>query len=251
MTRAFGADRYNTAKSVGISGNALGGGVGTLGTVGNDSVDCAGVKKKTAIVASGENFPDALSAGPLSWAGAPSPACGNGEGFPLLLTQQNALPTATSTAITDFGIEQVIIVGGTAAVSSGVETAIDNLAGVSVVRVSGADRQATAVAMTTRILGKDAPAGLDWTGGSPKGFFVARADTFPDALAAAPLAGRLTAPLFLTASTTSLGTTAENGIKAYPNPDFFNRGTLLGGEAALSAAVGTQVGAAIAAQSNA
>jgi hypothetical protein len=245
-------NRYDTARLVGAAGAVLTNpvtGAGTLGTVGNTTVDCGGVKKKTAIVASGENFPDALAAGGLSWAGSTS-GCGNEAALPLLLTAQNVLPSETSAALTSLGIEQVILMGGTGAVSATVETAIDTLANVSVARVSGANRQATAVELTKRILGKDAPDGLDWVGGTARRLLVSRPDTFPDALAAGPLSGKESAPLFLAAATQALGSVTVNGITGYPNADFFHRGTLLGGEQALNAVVGTQVGNAIADQAN-
>ncbi|HJR26802.1 MAG TPA: cell wall-binding repeat-containing protein, partial [Acidimicrobiales bacterium] len=202
---------------------------------------------KTAIVASGENFPDALAAGGLAWAGAPA-ACGNESALPLLLTQKDALPSATSSALTALGIEQVILVGGTAAVSTAVETALDNVTGVSVVRVSGADRRATAVELTKRILGQDAPNGLDWIGGGARRFFVVRGNDFADALAAGPLAGRDTAPVFLTLSLADLGATSATGITTYPNADPFHRGTIVGGDAAVAPVVAVQVGQAIANQ---
>ena len=64
---------------------------------------------------------------------------------------------------------------------------------------------------------------------------MSRPDNFPDALAASSVGGLLKAPLYLAASTTSLGTTATQGIVSYPYP--YTVGTLLGGPDALSAAV--------------
>jgi putative cell wall-binding protein len=137
-------------------------------------------------------------------------------------------------------VEQVIVLGGTSAVSTAVSDAIDALSGVSVVRVAGPDRQGTAVAISQ--LEGSAIGGFTGTR-----VFVARGDTFPDALAAGPLAGASLSPIFLTSSTTALGTTAANGITAYPG-SLVLRGTLLGGTAALTDTVGSQVGTAIASQ---
>ena len=132
VDRVFGADRFATAKNV-----AEKPGLGAAGTLdsGINAGDCATLVK-TAIVASGENFPDALSAGGLAYGGAQAPGCGSG-GIPLLLTTKDTLSAAAQGAITNLGIQQVILMGGTAAVAAGVETSLDNMPGVSVIRVAG------------------------------------------------------------------------------------------------------------------
>jgi putative cell wall-binding protein len=232
VNRIEGSDRYETAKAVALNG-------GTVGTsdAGLDGDSCNPVK--TAIVASGVNFPDALAAGGLAFAGMNH--CGEGQ-IPLLLTNTTSLPSATSSVLTDMGIKQVILMGGTTAVSSSVETAIKNTGGtnnINVVRVFGSTRQATAVALANDVLGPD-----DIGNYNAVKVFVSRPDEFADALAAAPLVGTLKAPLFLSASTTSLGTVATNGIEAYPNANF-NEGDLLGGTTALSDALKNQLSDAI------
>ena len=63
-----------------------------------------------------------------------------------------------------------------------------------------------------------------------------------------PLGGSTASPLFLAASTQSLGATATNGIVTYPSSALFTRGILLGGTAALSPQVQTDTGNAIASQ---
>ena len=252
VARATGADRYGTARTVALLGGVNGAGTTDAGL---DGTACAGNLKRTAIVASGENFPDALSAGPLAYSGLLNAGgvCGSGP-LPLLLTQTGGVPAATVNTILELGIEQVILMGGTAAVPTAVETAIDNLNGgaVNVVRIAGADRQGTAVELSKRVLGVAAlgsyaiPTNIP--AGAGTGFLVSRPDTFPDALAAAPLAGSTAAPLFLAASTTSLGATTLAGIVDYPAAPLFVRGVLLGGTAALSSQVQTDVGNAIASQ---
>jgi streptogramin lyase len=92
-------------------------------------------------------------------------------------------------------------------------------------RLSGTDRIATAVAVSTH----EYPAVS-----SAHGVVLARADSFPDALAGVPLAASLHAPLLLTSST-SLSTTTEAEIKrALPTGGSV---TLLGGVGAISDAV--------------
>jgi putative cell wall-binding protein len=60
-----------------------------------------------ALVATGENFPDALAGASLSRA----------YDAPILLTRRDAVPTATSQALEALGVGDVIVLGGTAAVS--------------------------------------------------------------------------------------------------------------------------------------
>ena len=60
----------------------------------------------------GEGFADALTAGPLAY---------NNE-FPILLTAPGSLRAETDAALADLGIDHVIIVGGTAAVSQAVHS---------------------------------------------------------------------------------------------------------------------------------
>ena len=96
-------------------------------------------------------------------------------------------------------------------------------------RLSGADRIATAVAVSTH----EYPAVA-----SAQGVVLARADSFPDALAGVPLAVLLHAPLLLTSST-SLSATTEAEIKrALPASGSV---TLLGGVGAINDAVAAKL----------
>ncbi|HSL56957.1 MAG TPA: cell wall-binding repeat-containing protein [Acidimicrobiales bacterium] len=69
-----------------------------------------------ALVASGEDYPDALAAAPLAAA----------LDAPILLTRTTTVPPATLTALTDLGVADVILLGGTAAISN---TVFNTLAG--------------------------------------------------------------------------------------------------------------------------
>ena len=74
-------------------------------------------KFRNAIIASGENFPDALSASYLS----------QRMGAPILLTMQGRLPADTIEALRDRQVEKVFIIGGSSAVSSDVEAQLRGL----------------------------------------------------------------------------------------------------------------------------
>src|SRR5207237_4081610 len=117
-------NRYDTAKDVAESG-----GPGVVGTTGGPLPPAA----KTAIVVSGETFPDALSAGPASFAGK----------LPILLTTAASLSPEAKEALTDLAIKAVLIVGGTASVSTATEKQISDM-GITVTRLSGTNRSDTA-----------------------------------------------------------------------------------------------------------
>lgn len=133
-----------------------------------------------AVVASGRNFPDAL--GGSSLAGAVD--------GPMLLTEPSSLPSAVAAEIGRLGCSRVMIVGGRSAVSDAVKNAIDALPGVSVERIEGANRYATAQKVAERTVNE---LGADYNGV----VFLATGTNFPDALAAAPLAASNGMPILL------------------------------------------------------
>ena len=81
---------------------------------------------------------------------------------------------------------QIIIAGDTGVVSSAVQTALDPYTAGSVTRLAGADRYRTSVAISRASF----PSGASRA-------YVAAGTNFPDALAAAPVAGINGAPLLL------------------------------------------------------
>jgi putative cell wall-binding protein len=164
VTRLAGADRIETAAAVATREGTV------VGTVGD---------RPTALLASAATFADALVAGPLA----------AGASLPLLLTHPDALPEATRDALADLAVEQVLIVGGSAAVSADVLAAVQ-AAGMDVRRLSGPTRQETAVAVAEL-----AAAELGWP---LQAVALATGADFPDALAIGPLAGSRRAPLLLT-----------------------------------------------------
>jgi len=172
VTRISGADRYATAAAVAAK-------VVQLNTIGSMN------GKVTCILASGQGYADALSAGPLAHANK----------MPILLTEPGTLTAATSAAITANGCKQMMIVGGTAAVSEAVATAADALTGVNVLRVSGADRYATSVAIANKAWASTANGGLNW---AKTHVAIARGDSYADGLAASQLgANTAVTPLLL------------------------------------------------------
>jgi putative cell wall-binding protein len=253
VTRISGADRFATARSVAEFPGLNAGGTTEPGLDAVSGATCE-TPVKTAIVASGENFPDALAAGTVAAAGAQADGaddpCDVANGpLPLLLTAAGALSPATQQALVNLKIKQVILMGGNVAVSQATQTQIAAANGITVIRVGGANRQETARLLAERLAN---PFTFNY-GESLAGdgdVFVARGDNFPDALAAGPLAGFNLAPMFLTDSPNALGPQASQGIAGLSRLSAAGIDTamLVGGTAALSATVFGQVGAAIASQ---
>ena len=162
--RLSGADRYETA--VNISAHAFPAG------------------SEVVFVATGLNFPDALAAGPVAAE----------LGGPVLLVPGTSLPQVVADEITRLDPDQIFVVGGNAAVSTGVQTALDALlpSDPAVIRVSGADRYATSVALSNLAFAPE----IDH-------IYIATGLNFPDALAGAAAAGYWGAPVLLVPGTSS------------------------------------------------
>jgi putative cell wall-binding protein len=128
VIRHAGGDRYETAANVARSGGAA-----IIGSFEG--------KGPTAILANGTVPFDALAAGPLA----------AGQLLPVLLTTPNAVPAATQSALDDLDIRQVIILGGTSAVSNAVADDLTR-SGRAVRRIAGTDRMETAVAVADLIV---------------------------------------------------------------------------------------------------
>ena len=201
VTRVAGSDRYATAKAIAETAGV------TVGTVG-------GVK--TAILASGKSFADALTAGPLGYA----------KQFPVEITDPAKLSADTKAAFTDLGIKNVIIVGGSVAVSAAVELEVKAL-GITTTRLSGSTRQLTAAAIADYEV---ANAGFSLTHAN-----LARGDDFADALAGGPHAGKELASILLTDTPNALGAASTTYLTTHS--DTLTSGNIFGGTSAVSDAV--------------
>jgi putative cell wall-binding protein len=89
---------------------------------------------KTAVLVSGEKFPDALSAGGLA----------GSLKAPLLITACASLSSSTRQLILDLGITHIVIIGGADSVSEAVETQLAACGVTDVQRISGRNRYETA-----------------------------------------------------------------------------------------------------------
>ena len=156
---------------------------------------------KTAIITSGVSFADALSVG--------SDAAQ--KGYPVLLTDGNYLSLANRNFLKANEIKQVDIMGGSLVVSSGVEQQLKE-AGITVNRIGGATRVDTSAKMA-----KQAFPNADHA-------IVANGWSFPDALAAAPYAAKLNAPILLVSKDS-----VSDPIKDYLKDSTINTIKVIGG----------------------
>lgn len=138
----------------------------------------------TAIIASGEVFPDALSASSLA----------GPVGAPVLLVNKGNMPDSIKTFITNHpDIQNFIVVGGPATVNQTVLNQISSLRkDASIDRIGGKDRYEVSINV--------AQYGMDNYGLDLSTIAVARGDIFPDALSGAPLVNYFDAPILLTTS---------------------------------------------------
>jgi len=128
------------------------------------------------VLATGNNFPDALAGGPLAYQ----------LNAPILLTgnKKTGLETAVMAQIKSLKASTVWILGGPVAVNSKIESQLKS-AGFTVKRLWGNTKYDTAVAIANQITNKQTA-------------FVTTGDSFPDALSATPAAARLGAPIVFT-----------------------------------------------------
>lgn len=135
---------------------------------------------ESAVLCTGLNFPDALSAGPFA-------RLVNG---PLLLTKPGAVSVETMDELDRLGVTKVYLIGGADVVNETVKTQLQ-AEGIAVSRIEGTDRYATSVAIANAMAGD-----LSGAYRVDRAFF-ARGDNFPDALAVGPVAAGALSPIIL------------------------------------------------------
>lgn len=195
IERLSGADRYATAALVSQRTFAPG--------------------RPVVYVATGATYPDALTGG----AGAAR------NGAPVLLVTASGVPAATRAEILRLAPQRIVVLGGTVAVSAAVFGQLDSLAPGGASRLAGADRYATAAAISRANFGAGVPVA-----------YVATGVNYPDALGAVPAAGVERGPILLV---------RPGGIPAATRTELSRlrpqRIVVLGGTAAISAAIATQL----------
>lgn len=187
VERLRGTNRYSTAVTIGERIRA------------QQSFD-------TVIIAVGDDFPDALAVSPHAAR----------NGFPVLFTRHDSLHSHTKQALLEWDVSNVVIVGGTGAVSQAVADEIASL-GIVVERLHGANRYATALVIT------------QYFAGDSNSIVLATGEDFPDALTGGVLAAKLGAPILLSRQDRVFDA-GVSYIRTHINEDIY----LLGGEGAVS-----------------
>lgn len=129
-------------------------------------------------IATANDFADALSVGPAA----------SISGGSLMLTKPGAMSSESLNLVKAKKPSQIYVIGGTGAVSEAVVAQLKTAApGVTITRVSGADRYATSTAILDRF----------FTSRSVSTVLIATGRDYPDALTAAGAGGALKAPVLL------------------------------------------------------
>jgi len=196
LVRMYGPTRYETGQAI---------------------VRSTSFEATTAILASGMGYADALSAAGVAGA----------YNAPLLLTAPTSLSSVVAVQLVEMGVERVIIIGGTPAVSAAVASTLTN-GGFIVERLSGSDRYATSAACATRVRSLVGPTDA----------FVVRGDGFADALAVSPLAYTQKMPVLLTKPTS-----LSPGTKTFLESNDVLNVYIAGGTPAVSAGVASAIDA--------
>ena len=130
-----------------------------------------GLLNTKAVLVNGTNFADALAAAPMAVK----------EGAPILLVEKDQVPGPVNRAIDKFGLRDFYIAGGGNSVSKNVENGMPKL----IKRFAGTNRF-----HTSRLIFDYAFKGVDTA-------YIASGLSYPDALSAAPLAGKEERPIIL------------------------------------------------------
>ncbi|MBW3665377.1 MAG: cell wall-binding repeat-containing protein [Actinobacteria bacterium] len=175
-----------------------------------------------ALLATSLDYPDAIAAAAYAARSA----------APVLLTPPTGLPGAVEAILADLGTTEVTILGGDAAVPTRIERRLRDL-GIETTRVAGDDRFETAAAIALQAAGSDGAPLVALALGARKD----QRDAWPDALAAASLAGLDSpAPTLLTAQGDLPSATADALALLAPS-----HVVVLGGDAAIADPVVEQI----------
>ena len=182
------------------------------------------VRVNTVIVASGENFPDALAAAPLA----------RRHNAPVLLTTRNVLHERTKAFLeANTSVIKVYLLGGVEAISAAVEAELKGM-GYRPIRVDGGTRYETAVEVA-----KAAGAAGHWCATTKPTALLVSGENWRDALTVAPVAYRGQHPLLLTR-----GAALPEAVSDYLSAGNVERVVIVGDTDAVSVEVAEAVAAA-------
>ncbi len=183
VTRIAGANRYETSTL--ISSKSI---------------------NKNLIVASGDNFPDALSASIL--------ANNNSD---LVLTAKNEISSYLNQSLTNFNGDDIKLVGGSSTISDSVLNKIKSLASMdNITRIFGSNRYET----STKVANNFNDGNI---------VIIASGESFPDALSASTLSQKINAPILLVSKNI-----IDNSVISYIKNNNIEKAILIGGTSTIS-----------------
>jgi putative cell wall-binding protein len=153
VDRYYGDDRYETASSICENGWKT--------------------SSQYAVLVNGQNFPDALCAGPLA----------KKYDAPILLVKKNELTPYTSMELSRLNVKNVFLIGGKGVISQSLEDAIESK-GIKVTRISGDTRYDTSIEVAKKL-------------GSTKQIAVVTGENFYDGVSISPIAAMKEMPIIL------------------------------------------------------
>jgi len=165
-----------------------------------------------ALLAYGESYPDALSAAPLA----------KKYNAPILLTNGKSLPSVTKQTLLNLQVKTVLIIGGTGVIPSSIDAELQSM-NISVTRIAGYDRYATAIKVAQQLP-------------SPTEVFVVTGEDYPDALSIAPIAALKQEPIILVPKDTM-----PDSVKAYLSANTINKTYVVGNSDVISNAIVNQL----------
>ncbi|WP_018212315.1 cell wall-binding repeat-containing protein [Desulfitobacterium hafniense] len=157
------------------------------------------------VLATGNNYPDALSAAPLA----------QKYNAPILLTDKT-LPEITLSEILRLQPTQIFICGGTGVVSKAIENQLNTI-GISTERLEGSDRYATSVAIAKKL------------GVSSGELIVVNGYEWSDALSVSPIAAQKGIPILLTDKDA-----LPDSVKSFIDSSYFSKSYVLGNTSLIS-----------------
>ncbi len=167
-------------------------------------------KTENVVLASGDNYADALAGAPLAYA----------LDAPILLVQKHQLNADTLAEIERLGATNIYILGGTAAIGDTVVYDLESK-GCTVERIKGKNRFDTAVAIAEYLV---------YLCGYPDEVFFAYSHNYPDALAISGIAAAKGCPVLYIAKDGKLSDSTEGFIRSCGA----SMGTILGGTGVIS-----------------
>ena len=190
--RLAGANRYTTAVAISQKGWA------TSGTV---------------ILASGEDYADALTSGPLA----------KKYNSPILLTSKASINADTIAEIGRLKAKHIIIIGKEGAVSLGVATQLTKAGFSDITRIGGVNRYETSTLVAAKL-------------NKPSAVVIVPGQDFPDALSVSSIASKLGLSIILSSKSG-----LSDSAKKYISTNEIKKAYIVGGTAVLYPAIEKQV----------